>query len=73
MDHAETQEFRDHSLAKRKQQVVSQSMLSAILDYEKYDSYSVSLYSEKLLERKLTNNYYYQLTNPLQYRFGWYL
>jgi len=48
LDHAETQEFRDHSLAKRKQQVVSQSMLSAIFDYEKYDSYSASLYSEKI-------------------------
>ena len=48
MDHAETQEFRDHSLAKRKHQVVSQSMLSAIFDYEKYDSYSASLYSEKI-------------------------
>ena len=48
MDHAETQEFRDHSLAKRKQQVVSQSMFSAIFDYEKYDSYSASLYSEKI-------------------------
>ena len=45
MDHVEAQEFRDHSLAKKKQQVVSQSMLSEIFDYEKYDSYSASLYS----------------------------
>ena len=73
MDHVETQEFRDHSLAKRKQQVVSQSMLSANFDYQKYDSYSASLYSEKIAGKKLTNNYYYQPTNPLQYRFGWYL
>jgi len=73
LDHSETQEFRDHYLAKRRQQVVSQSTLSAIFDYEKYDSYSASLYSEKLLERKLTNNYYYQPTNPSQYRFGLYL
>ena len=33
LDHVEAQEFRDHSLAKRKHQVVSQSMLSAIFDY----------------------------------------
>jgi hypothetical protein len=35
LDHVEEQEFRDHSLAKRKHQVVSQSMLSAIFGYGK--------------------------------------
>ena len=35
LDHVEAQEFHDHSLAKRKHQVVSQSMLSAIFDYGK--------------------------------------
>ena len=47
LDHVEAQEFRDHSLAKRKHQVVSQSMLSAIFDYGNHDSYSASLCSEK--------------------------
>ena len=47
--------------------------LQQSLIMEKYDSYSASLYLEKMLERKLTNNYYYQPTNPSQYRLGWYL
>ena len=72
LDHVEAQEFRDHSLAKRKHQVVSQSMLSEIFDYGNYESYSASLCSEKILERRLTNNYY-QPTNPSQHCSGWYL
>ena len=71
LNHVEAQEFHNHSLAKRKHQVVLQSMLSTIFDYRKYDSYSVGLCSEKMLERKLTN--YYQPTNPSQHCSGWYL
>ena len=72
LDHVEAQEFRNHSSTKRKHQVVSQSMLSAIFDYGNYNIYSASLCSETMLERRLTNNYY-QPTNPSQHCSGWYL
>jgi len=65
LDHAETQEFRDHSLAKRKQQVVWQSMLSAIFDYEKYDSYSASLYSEKIAGKETDQQLLLPTNQPL--------
>jgi hypothetical protein len=55
LNHVEAQEFRNHSLAKRKHQVVSQSMLSTIFDYRKYDSYSAGLCLEKLLGSRLSN------------------